>query len=304
MRDGRLVVTAALLAACLTSCGRTRAVEPDPLYPLRTLLGPAENNAPGISPDGRWISFLRPVDGAANLFVAPADAPDSARQLTHRTGRGLQATDVSGNTMYRWTLDSRRIVFPEDVNGDEKGNLYAVDIDTGAERTLTPLPGVAVQLLSFDDRDPRYAAIAVKDRHPVFPDLYRLDLETGKRELILKNDAMLAVLPDRELRPRLGMAFAADGSVDLYRPTATGGWDLVWDLAPDDVPALSASACRNAFAFDSANQRLYLFDSEGRDVAALVALDPATGRRDSIAQDPRVDIAEVLYHPTTQVLQA
>ncbi|MEZ4585929.1 MAG: prolyl oligopeptidase family serine peptidase [Gemmatimonadales bacterium] len=301
MRQLRGAIAATLVIVASCSGGDA---EPDPLYPLRTLLAPASYNAPLVSPDGRWVSYFAPVDGAANLFVAPAGAPDSARQLTHRTGRGLQATDVSGNTMYRWTPDSRRIVFPEDQNGNERWNLHVVDVETGAERALTPLPGVAVQLMAFDERDPRYAAVAIKDRHPVFPDLYRLDLETGERTLILANDAMLAVVPDRTLRPRLGMAFAADGSVDLYRPTAGGGWELVWDLTPEDVPALSASSYRQAFGFDGGNRRFYLFDSEGRDVAALVALDPETGRRDSIAQDARVDIAAVLYHPKTFALQA
>ncbi len=306
LRGGRPLLTTAGIAVGLLANGACRSAspEPDPLRPLKTLLAPATNNALGVSPDGRWISFMRPVDGAANLFVAATGAPDSARQLTHRTGRGLQASDVSGNTMYRWTPDSRRIVFPEDQNGNEKWNLYSVEIETGQERALTPLPGVAVQLLAFSDDDPRYAAISVKDRNPAIPDLYRLDLETGERRLILENDAMLAVLPDRHLRPRVGMGFSPDGSVDLYRPTPSGGWDLVWDLSPDDVPALSASAYRNALAFDGDNRRLYLFDSEHRDAAALVALDPATGQRDSIAADPRVDLAEVLYHPTTYALQA
>jgi hypothetical protein len=36
---------------------------PDSLLPLATLLAPPTNEAPLLSPDGRWVSFLRPVDG-------------------------------------------------------------------------------------------------------------------------------------------------------------------------------------------------------------------------------------------------
>jgi hypothetical protein len=89
------------------------------------------------------VSFLRPVDGALNLFVAPADSPAAARPLTHRSGRGLQAYDVSGVPLARWTPDSHRILFPVDRDGDEKWNLHIVEIATGEEKTLTDLPGTA-----------------------------------------------------------------------------------------------------------------------------------------------------------------
>lgn len=90
---------AALLAPSLAiaRAGRT----PDPLLPLARLLAPPTNQAPQVSPDGRWVSFMRPVNGAVNLFVAPAESPSAARALTHRTGRGLQVFDVSGNVFSR-----------------------------------------------------------------------------------------------------------------------------------------------------------------------------------------------------------
>ena len=61
-----------------------------PLLPLTTLLAPATNVAPQVSPDGKWISFLRPVDDAMNLWIAPADSIGTARAITHHQGRGLQ----------------------------------------------------------------------------------------------------------------------------------------------------------------------------------------------------------------------
>jgi dipeptidyl aminopeptidase/acylaminoacyl peptidase len=301
MRLGRSTIVLLAFASIAAGCAR---VEPDPLHPLETLLAPASYQVPQVSPDGQWISYMAPVGGAANLFVASADDPGSPRQLTRRTGRGLQPTDVSGNVWYRWTPDSRRIVFPDDNDGDERWNLYIVDIDGGAERALTPMPGAQVQLLGFSDENPAHAAISIKDRHPFIADLYRLDLDTGERTLLIRNDRMLVVLPDRLLRPRVGMALGADGSIDLYRPTAGGEWALLWDISVEDTPAISATGYRNAYAFDQHNQRLMLFDSQGRDIAALVALDVETGRRDSLAQDARVDINEVLYHPTTYALQA
>lgn len=290
----------------LVGCGQggpDRSGEPDSLYSLQTLLAPATYLAPMVSPDGKWLSFLKPVDGAFNLFVAPVDSVAAARAITTRTGRGLQPFDVSGNVLYRWTKDSKRLLFPEDNNGDEKWNLHVVDIATGEERNLTPIPGVAVEVLTFSDADPNLAAIAVRDHGPFLPDLYRLNLVTGERSLIVRNEVMVAVIPDRTLTPRLGIAIAADGTTDFYRYGAGGKWEMIWDIGPDDVAAVNATSYQKAFAFDGSNQRFYLYDTEGRDFTALAALDPATGKREVLAQD-KGDLAGVLYHPVTFALQA
>lgn len=286
------------LAPSTAWAARGAGAQPDSLIPLAVLLAPATNAAPQVSPDGKWLSFLRSVDGAINLFVAPVDSPAVARALTHRTGRGLQPFDVSGNVLYRWTPDSRRLMFPVDRNGDEKWNLHVVDIAGGEERNLTDLPGIAVEFLRFSDDDPNLAAIAVRER-PFQPDLYRLDLTTGERTLILKNERMVAVTPDRRLRPRVGFAFAADGSIDLYRPTAGGGWEMLWDLAPEDVPALLSTSYQKAYSFDRESRRFLLYGSEGRDASALLALDLESGARTVVAEDPRGDLAGTLYHPVT-----
>jgi dipeptidyl aminopeptidase/acylaminoacyl peptidase len=276
----------------------TRSIaEPDSLLPLATLLAPPTNQAPQLSPDGRWVSFLRPVDGVQNLFVAPADSPGAARPLTHRTGRGLQAYDVSGVPLARWTPDSRRILFPVDRDGDEKWNLHAVDLATGEERTLTDMPGTAVEFQRFSDEDPNTAAIIVRER-PGTPDLYRLNLTTGERSLILENDSMAAVVPDRALKPRLGIRVAGDGSLDFYRREGAE-WKMLWDVSLEDTPAINTTSYQKAFSWDQANHSFYLYSTEGRDATTLVALDPVTGARRPALGETKGDIAHVLYHPVT-----
>src|SRR5512140_2951516 len=98
MTRGRRVVAPALTTLlALTLAGLASAAPP--LVPLSTLLGPPDVVAPRLSPDGALLSWLAPVDGALNLFVAPADRPGEARAVTHERGRGLQAFDVSGDVM-------------------------------------------------------------------------------------------------------------------------------------------------------------------------------------------------------------
>jgi hypothetical protein len=101
------------------------------------------------------------------------------------------------------------------------------------------------------------------------PDLYRLDLSTGKRTLILKNDRMVAIIPDHTLRARVGIGISPDGTVDLYRPTPGGGWAMLWDIGPEDVAALNATAYLEAWRVDQENKHLLMFDTEGRDLANI-----------------------------------
>jgi len=293
-----LLASALALAAPAASAPVARSIpQPDSLLPLAVLLAPPTNQAPELSPDGRWVSFLRPVDGALNLFVAPAESAGAARPITHLAGRGLQAYDVSGVPLAHWTPDSRRILFPVDHDGDEKWNLHVVDVATGAEKTLTDMPGTAVEFQRFSDEDPNAAAVLVRER-PGTPDLYRLDLGSGERTLIMKNDSVASVVPDRALRPRLGIKVAADGSLDFYRWDGSG-WKLLWDVSLEDTPAINTTSYQKAFSWDRANNRFFLYSTEGRDATTLVALDATSGVRTPVLGKTQGDIAHVLYHPVT-----
>ena len=42
-----------------------------------------------ISPDGQTLSYLAPIDGVRNLWVAPVADPGAARPVTHATDRNL-----------------------------------------------------------------------------------------------------------------------------------------------------------------------------------------------------------------------
>src|SRR3954454_2835877 len=57
-----------------------------------------------ISPDGRTLSWLAPVNGVRNLFVAPREDPAAARAVTFATDRNL-------SSYYRWAHTNRHLVF-------------------------------------------------------------------------------------------------------------------------------------------------------------------------------------------------
>jgi len=275
-----------------------------PLLPLETLLAEPSFVAPQISPDGTLISYIAPNDGAPNFFVAPVNDISAARPVTTYTGRGVRATDVSGVVMYRWHLDSRHLIYPMDYDGDENWDMHVVDVQTGEDRNLTPTPDLSVEIIAYGRSHPDEALVSVDTFGRRQPDVYRLNLATGERALVQKNDGAIGYLGDNDLAVRAALRFTPEGGLDFQRREEDGSWTSIYVVGSDDLPAVSASVFQKIIRVDPTNRFLYLYDSIGRNAAALVTLDLETGETRLIAEDPRSDIAGVLYHPVTTAVQA
>ncbi|HJP52466.1 MAG TPA: prolyl oligopeptidase family serine peptidase [Pseudomonadales bacterium] len=270
------------------------------LLPLQTLLAPAEYVAPQISPNGRWISYIAPLDGVPNFFVAPSDQPKSGQAVTSFTDRGVQATDISGVVMYSWHADSEHIIYPVDYDGDENWDIHIVNIVSGEERNLTPSPGIKTQIIASDRNSPNEVVILVNERHPMLPDVYRLNLQTGLRENILMNPGkVLGFLADDNLKLRLAVAINAEGGIDISRISDDKEFDTFMQISAEDLPALTTSSSQKIIRLNQSNEHLYLYDVEGRDTTAFISLNLSSGEKKVIAQDKRADLAGILYEPLT-----
>ena len=107
------------------------------LIPRRTLFDNPTFFGAKISPDGRWISWLAPVDGVLNVWLAPPVTLKPGEPVTRTKGRPINWQD--------WTADGRFLMFLNDETGDENRHLFVVDPVTHAMRDLTPLANVNVQ---------------------------------------------------------------------------------------------------------------------------------------------------------------
>jgi tricorn protease len=70
--------------------------------------GVAERD-PAWSPDGQWIAYFSDRSGEYELYVAPADGPGPAQQLT-TSGPGFRSRPT-------WSPDSRQIAFVDNAGG-------------------------------------------------------------------------------------------------------------------------------------------------------------------------------------------
>jgi dipeptidyl aminopeptidase/acylaminoacyl peptidase len=92
----------------------------------------ANERAPAISPDGRWIAFYSTRSGHQDLWLVPADGSASARQLT----KAAMSLDDS-RFAPAWSPDSRTIAYISNASDYWHDDVWLVDVASGTSRQLS-----------------------------------------------------------------------------------------------------------------------------------------------------------------------
>lgn len=270
-----------------------------PIIDIELFFGDPQLSGGQLSPDGKFIAFRKPYKDVMNIWVKGIDEPfENARPMTADTKR-----PVSG---YFWSRDSRYILYSQDQGGDENFRVYAVDpkaapeSETGVPKAkdLTPLEKVRVYIMSVPKETPNEILIGINDREPQYHDVYKLNLTTGERALVLKNEDKLAgFIPDWQGNINLAIRQTADGGTELLK---INGKELVPLLTVNNEETLGVEG------FTPDNKKLYLNVNKGADVdlARLELIDLATGEIEVIESDPenQVDLGGAVFSDITHKL--
>ena len=270
-----------------------------PLIDRELFFGNPEITAATVSPDGRYLAFVKPWKDTLNVWVKKREEPfESARLLTAETTRPI--------TDYLWTRDGKYIVYVKDKEGDENFNVFAVDpaaaTAPGSEappaRDLTGLEGVQVNLYSAPKHEPDILYIGLNDRDKAWHDLYRLRISTGERKLLRKNTEQIA-----------GWFFDLKGELRLAFRVADNGDQEI--LRVDESKLTRVYFC-NVFEscapvhFHPDGKRVYLETNKGDevDLLQLTLFDPQSGALELVESDPlgRVDFTGAAFHEDTDEL--
>ncbi len=266
-----------------------------PLIPREVLFGNPERVSPRLSPDGGRLAYLAPKDGVLNVWVGPVGSPvggDDFGPVTDDRKRGIR--------VFFWAEDGRHVVYLQDEGGDENWRVHAVDPATREDRDLTPFEGVQAQILAKDRRFPDALLVALNRENPELHDAYRLTLSTGDLDLVAKNPGnVVGWVADEDFRVRAAMAATPDGGSDLLlRDDPADEWRKL--ISWDKEDALSSGAV----GFAAGGGKMYLLDSRGANAARLVSMDLVSGQAETLVEDPRYDVSEVVIHPDTHEAQA
>ena len=195
-----------------------------PIIDRQLFFGDPEIAGSQISPDGKFIAFVKPLDGTRNVWVKHTEDPfEKARPITADTKRPIPG--------YFWSRDGKFILFVQDQGGDENYNVYAVDPAASpasgqkvpAARNLTEAKKVRAEIFAVPKTDPDTIYVGLNDRDPAWHDLYKVKISTGERTLLRKNTERLTYwVFDRKGQLRLATRSAENGDTGCCAWTPTG----------------------------------------------------------------------------------
>jgi dipeptidyl aminopeptidase/acylaminoacyl peptidase len=269
-----------------------------PLIDRELLFGNPEISGAQLSPDGKFLAFLKPWKETRNIWVKKTGEPFSAaRLMTTETARPVAA--------FLWTRDAKYIAYVKDKDGDENFNVYAVDPNTPAtadndappSRDLTNLKGVRVMLFSAPKSDPDVIYIGLNDRDKSWHDLYKLQISTGERTLIRQNtDRIAGWIFDLKGNLRLAQRVQDSGDQEILRVDSSG-------FTP--IYSCNVFESCDVVQFHRDGQRAYMQTNKGDlDLTTFALLDPVTGLVETVESDPlgRVDFGSAWFSEATDEL--
>ncbi|MGD2093692.1 MAG: S9 family peptidase [Phycisphaerales bacterium] len=261
------------------------------LIPREVLFGNPVKSSPKISPDGKMMAYLAPVDNVLNVWVKTIGKEDD-RVVTKDDNRGIRR--------YFWAGDSEHIMYLQDVGGDENWRLYGVALKTDEIKDLTPYENVQVQIIRSDKHFPNELLIGMNKDNPKVHDVYHLDLTTGELKKVAVNPGnIISWLADANLKVRCAMAATPEGGFELMvRQSEQSSWNKLLTWSSDD------SLNSGPVSFTKDGNSLYLIDSRNVNAGRLVKMDIKSTSTGVIAQDPKYDVGGVMIHPDTYEIEA
>jgi dipeptidyl aminopeptidase/acylaminoacyl peptidase len=276
--------------------GTQSVLEPTPtgektgLIPRDVLFGNPDRASPHVSPDGKLLSFLAPVDGVLNVWVGPVDNPKEAKPVTADKKRGIR--------IHMWAYTNKHVLYLQDADGDENWHVYKVDLQGNKTTDLTPLKKVQARIDAVSHKIPEEVLVSLNDRDATLHDVYRLNILTGEKKLLQKNTGYAGFVIDNDYNIRLAIKFTPDGGSAYDKPDGKGGWKEYLKVPQED------SLTTTPAGFDKTGEVLYLVDSRKRNTGALTALSLQNDKQEVVAENDKADAGEVMTHPTENTIQA
>jgi dipeptidyl aminopeptidase/acylaminoacyl peptidase len=289
-RKSLLFVFAILCVALLGVAGSRSAFgqtggQP-PIIDRELFFGDPEISGAQISPDGRFIAFVKPFKGTRNVWVKRTEEPfDAAKPITADKSRPI--------SRYFWSRDGKYILFAQDKAGDENYLVYAVNPaenpaageDVPAARNLTDAKGVRALIFAVPRTEPDAIYVGLNDRDPAWHDLYKVKISTGERTLVRKNtERITGWIFDLKDQLRLATRSADNGDTEVLRVDANGF---------TKVYSCNVFESCGPVRYHKDGQRVYFETNKGAnvDLTRLELFDPATGKEELVESDPmnRVD---------------
>lgn len=268
-----------------------------PIIDREIFFGDPEIAGGQISPNGEYISFLKPFKGKRNIWIKGINKHfEDARPLTADTNRPIPG--------YFWSRDSKHILYVQDKGGDENFHVYSVSPGASPEKgmevpesiDLTPLDGIRAFIYRVPKSDHSTIYVGLNDRDKAWHDLYKVEISTGNRELLVTNDFEYNGLTfDLQDNILLATKSTSDGGTDFLKKTENG-WETIYSCS-------NLETCYPIrFGKDGL---LYMVSNKGTsDLNELLVMDLKTNETVLAERDPqgKVDFGGTIFSDLTDEL--
>ncbi|MEJ2628569.1 MAG: S9 family peptidase, partial [bacterium] len=251
-----------------------------PLIDRELFFGDPEISGSDLSPNGEFISFLKPYKEVRNIYIKTREqAFEEAKPIT------ADERPVAG---YFWSRDSRYVLYVQDKGGNENFHIYKVDPrsepleETGVPPALdlTPLEGIRAYIYSLPKDNYNEIIVGLNNRDRAYHDVYIINLTTGKRELIFENTEKIADFTfDLKGNLRLATRQTEDGGTEIQRYDADTFTQIYKCNFEETIYPIR---------FHKDGKKVYFVTNKGEDVdlTRLTLLDPQTGETTFVESDP------------------
>jgi dipeptidyl aminopeptidase/acylaminoacyl peptidase len=295
------LLVVALLATASPRLTNAQGGAQPPLIDRELFFGDPEISGAQISPDGKFIAFVKPFKGTRNVWVKRTEDPFSA-------AKPITADKSRPVTNYFWSRDGKYILFVQDKAGDENYLVYAVNPaenpaageDVPTARNLTDAKGVRAAIYAVPRSEPDVIYVGLNDRDKAWHDLYKVKISTGERTLLRQNtERLTSWVFDLKDQLRLATRSAENGDTEVLS---------VSDKGFTKVYSCNVFENCGPVQYHKDGQRVYFLTNKGAstDLTQLILFNPSTGKEELVESDPlkRVDFGNTVFSEVSDELIA
>ncbi len=253
-----------LIIALLFACKPESKVD---IIPVNDFFKSQDRATYGISPDGKYISYLKLQDKKQNLFVEEI-ATGKIVQLTHVKEKSL--------SFHSWVSSNELIYYKEKSGERFQADLFIINKDGSDERKLGSNEESRIRVLEDQLIEGKFLLVLSNKRDSTVADVYRLNVRDGKMEMAAQNPGNITSWMT-DSKGKLRIAISGDGVNETlwYRENESQAFK------PVVTNNFKTTLMPVAFSENKPNI-IYAISNVNRDKNALVELDCISGKEKSV----------------------
>lgn len=232
-----------------------------------------------ISPDGKYISYLKRFNGKQNICIQ-----------TLADGKERMATSFIDHSVrdYFWTYNGQ-VILTKNMFEQNKFVMFAIDAATMSTDTLFKANKINFRLLNRNRNAPDIITFSMNQRDSSAIDVYRMNTRTHELKMYIRNPGNITEwFTDADGKIRLAKASDGVNETILFRPNDGARFrPIIVNNFKNQVRPIAFTGIKNYF---------YALSNVDRDKTALVEINAENGKQERVIYDnAKADIEDVAY---------